>query len=133
MVLGKSAGVKKMKGSDSSSSSRHVHHRFTSRTIAGHRIAKQESLNAVSIKKWQAKKHDEHHVHLVAMTTTELDELIAICEGLASNGDMDGGVDQDGWEIDMEEVLAGDAVVDISHAGGEFANLAEDMFGSWPR
>ena len=136
MVLGKAAGVKKSKGSDGSSSSRHVHHGFTSRTLAGRSIAKQESLNAISIKKRQAKERDQHHIRLAAMTTTELDELIALREGLASNGNIDGGVDQDGWEMDIDEVLAGDAVVDISHAGGEFAsvvNLAEDMFGSWTR
>jgi hypothetical protein len=91
MVLGKPAGVKKSKGSDGSSSSRHVHHRFTSRSIAGRSIAKQESLNAISIKKRQAKERDEHHIRLAAMSTTELDELIAIREGLASNDDCRSG------------------------------------------
>jgi len=70
------------------------------------------------------------------MTTTELNKLIAIHEGLASNGDLDGGADWDGWEMDIENVLAGDAVIDISHAGGEFASvvdLTEDMFGLWTR
>lgn len=70
------------------------------------------------------------------MTTTELDELIAIREGLAGNGDLDGDADQNGWEMDIDDVLAGNAVIDISHAGGEFASvveLAEDMFGSWTR
>jgi hypothetical protein len=136
MVLGKSAGVKKLKGSDGSSSSRHVHHQFTSRLFSGRLIAKQESLNAISIKKRQSKDRDEHHIRLAAMTTTELDELIAIREGLASNGDLDGGIDQDGWGMDIDGVLAGDMVVDISHAGDEFASvvdLAEDMFGSWTR
>ena len=133
MVLGKSAGVKKSKVSDGSSSSRHVHHQFTSRLSSGRVIAKPESLNAISIKKRQAKDRDEHHIRLAAMTTTELDELIAIREGLASNGDLD---DQDGWRMDVDSVLAGDTVVDISHAGDEFASivdLAEDMFGSWTR
>jgi hypothetical protein len=136
MVLGKSAGVKKSKGSDGSSSSRNIHHQFTSRLFSGRLIAKQESLNAISIKKRQAKDRDEHHIRLAAMTTTELDELIAIREGLASNGDLDGGIDQDGWGMDIDGVLAGDTVVDISHAGDEFASvvdLAEDMFGSWTR
>jgi hypothetical protein len=128
MVLGKPAG-KKLKGSDGSSSSRHVHRQFTSRSIAGRITAKQESLNSVSIKKRQAKDRDEHHIRLAAMTTTELDELIAIREGLASNDDLD----QDGWEMDVDGVLAGDTVLDISHEGGEFASLAEDMFGSWTR
>ena len=121
MVLGKITGVKKSKGSDGSSSSRHVHHRFVSHSIAGRSIRQQETLNAVSIKKRQAKDHDEHHIHLAAMSTTELDKLIAIREGLAGNGDLDGGIDQDGWEMDIDDVLAEDAVVDISHAGGEFA------------
>ena len=136
MVLGKSAGVKKSRVSDSSSSSRHVHHQFTSRSIAGRIISKRECLNATSIKKRQAKDRDEHHIRLAAMTTTELDELIAIREGLAGDGDLDGGIDQDGWGMDVDGVLAGDTVVDISHAGGEFASvvtLAEDMFGSWTR
>lgn len=136
MVLGKIPGVKKSKSSDGSSSSRRVHHRFISHSIAGRSIRKQETLNAVSIKKRQAKDRDEHHIRLAAMSTTELDELIAIREGLAGNSDLDGGVDQEGWEMDIDDVLAGDAVVDISHAGGEFASvvdLAEDMFGSWTR
>jgi hypothetical protein len=133
MVLGKSAGVKKSRGSDGSSSSRHVHHQFTSRSIAGRITSKRECLNAISIKKRQAKDREEHHIRLAAMTTTELDELIAIRKGLAGDGGLDGDVDQDGWEMD---VLAGDTVVDISHAGGEFASvvtLAEDMFGLWTR
>lgn len=136
MVLGKYAGVKKSRGSDGSSSSRHVHHQFTSRSISGRITAKQESLNAISIKKRQAKDRDEYHIRLAAMTTTEFDELVAIREGLASNGDLDGGVDQDDWEMDLDGVLAGDTIIDISHAGGEFAsvvNLAEDLFGSWTR
>ena len=101
MVLGKTAGVKKSKGSYGSSSSCHVHHRFFSRSIAGRSIGKQETLNAVSIKIRQAKDRDEHHIRLAAMSRTELNELIAIREGLASNGDLDGGIDQDGWEMDM--------------------------------
>jgi len=138
MVLGKSAGVRKSKGSDGSSSSRHVRHQFTSRSIAGRLVSQRECLNALSIKKRQTKDRDEQHMRLAAMTTTELDELIAIREGLASNGDLD-GMDQDGqdgWEMDIDSVLAGDTVVDISHAGGEFTsvvNLAEDMLGSWTR
>ena len=136
MVLGKRAGVKKSKTSDGSSSSRHVHHQFTSRSVAGRLTGRRESLNAISIQKRQAKDCDEQQIRLAAMTTTELDELVAIREGLASNGDLDGGIDQDGWEMDVDGVLAGDTVVDISHAGGEFASvvgLAEDMFGSWTR
>jgi hypothetical protein len=132
MVLGKSAGIKKSRVSDGSSSSRHVHHQFTSRLSSGRIIAKRESLNAISIKKRQAKDRDEQHIRLAAMTTTELDELIAIREGLANNGDLD----QDSWGMDVDSVLAGDTVVDISHAGDEFASvvdLAEDMFGSWTR
>ena len=38
--------------------------------------------------------------------------------------------------MDVDSVLAGDTVVDISHSGDEFASvvdLAEDMFGSWTR
>lgn len=135
MVLGKAAGVKKLKGSDGSSSSRHVHHQFTSRSIAGRITAKRESLNATSIKKQQSKDREEHRIRLAAMTTTELDELIAIREGIAGDGDLD-GIDQDDWAMDIDGVLVGDTVIDISHAGGEFASgvtLAEDMFGSWTR
>ena len=136
MVIGKTTSIKKLKGSDGSSSSRNVHHGFISHSTAGRIIQKQETLNAISIKKQQAKDRDEQHICLAAMTTTELDELIAIREGLAGNSDLDGDADQNGWEIDFDDVLAGDAVIDISHAGGEFAavvELAEDMFGSWTR
>jgi hypothetical protein len=134
MVLGKSAGVKKSRPSDGSSSSRNVHRQFVTRSISGRAISKHESLNALSIKKRQAMDCDEQNIRLAEMTTTEMDELIAIREGLAGNGDLDGGIDEDGWEMDVGGVLAGDTVVDISHAGGEFTSvLAEDMFGSWTR
>jgi hypothetical protein len=136
MVLGKASGVKKSRGSDGSSSSRHVHHQFTSRSISGRITAKRESLNAISIKKQQSKDHDELNNRVAAMTTTELDELIAIREGLGGDGNLDSGIDQDDWAMDIDGVLAGDTVIDISHAGGEFASvvtLAEDMFGSWTR
>jgi hypothetical protein len=136
MTLGRRPGSKKTKRSGTSSSV-HVHHLYTSRSLAGRTTLRQEVLNATAIHKRQAKDREEHVLRQDAMTTAERDELKAIRSNTPNDG-RSGSLDNlnlelDGWEMDVESILAGKETLDISHAGGEFASvveIADDLLGT---
>ena len=77
MTLGKPPGSRKTKRSGSSSSV-HVHHLYTSRSLSGRTSLRQEVLNASAIHKRQAKDRVDHALRQDAMSTVERDELEAI-------------------------------------------------------
>ena len=70
MTLGRRPGSKKTKRSGTSSSV-HVHHLYTSRSLAGRTTLKQEVLNATAIHKRQAKDREDHALRQEAMTMEE--------------------------------------------------------------
>ena len=88
-----------------------------------------EALNATSILMRQEHDHEQQQARMETMPAAEREELDAIRAG---NFD-------DDWEADpenilhIEDFLQGDALLNISHAGGEFANLldiGDDLLGS---
>ena len=133
MTLGKPPGSRKTKRSGSSSSV-HVHHLYTSRSLSGRTSLRQEVLNASAIHKRQAKDRVDHALHQDAMSTVERDELEAIRTN-TTNDSRSGSsnIEQDAWEMDVDAILAGAETLDISHVGGEFAavvDIADDLLGS---
>ena len=135
MTLGRRPGSKKTKRSGTSSSV-HVHHLYTSRSLAGHTTLKQEVLNATAIHKRQAKDREDHALRQEAMTMEERDELDAIrnnapIDGRSGNLD-ENNLEHNAWEMEVDSILAGQETIDISHAGGEFTSvveIAEDLLG----
>ena len=133
MTLGKPPGSRKTKRSGSSSSI-HVHHLYTSRSLSGRTSLRQEVLNASAIHKRQAKDRVDHALRQDTMSTVERGELEAIRTN-TTNDSRSGSnnIDQDAWEMDVDAILAGAETLDISHVGGEFAaivDIADDLLGS---
>ena len=132
MTLGKPPGSKKTKRSGTSSSV-HVHHLYTSRSLSGRTSLRQEVLNASAIHKRQAKDRTDYILRQNAMSTLERDELEAICTNTTNDSRSDNSnPEHDAWEMDVDAVLAGEETIDISHAGGEFAavvDIADDLLG----
>jgi hypothetical protein len=91
-------------------------------------------LNASAIHKRQAKDHVDHALRQDAMSTVEWDELEAIRTNTTNNtGSGSSNIEDDAWEMDVDAVLAGAEILDISHVGGEFAaivDIADDLLGS---
>ena len=136
MTLGRRPGSKRSKRTGTSSSV-HVHHLYTSRTLNGCTTVRQEVLNSSAIHKRQAKDREDHALRQEAMTTVERDELDAIRNNVPENGGS-GSLDNDNlehnaWEMEVDTILAGQETMDISHAGGEFTSvveIAEDLLGT---
>lgn len=57
------------------------------------------------------------------MTPAQTRELAAIQSNLAANLPYEDFAN--GWETDMQDVMTRQAVLDISHAGGEFSDLVD--------
>ena len=129
MTLGKRPGSKKTKRSGTSSSI-HVHHSYTFRSLGGCTSLQQEVLNASAIHKRQAKDRIDHALRQDAMSTAERNELNAIRTNTTND---DSNFENDTWEMDVDAVLDGTEIIDISHAGGEFSsvmNIADDLLGT---
>ena len=129
MTLGKRPGSKKTKRSGTSSSV-HVHHLYTSRSLGGRTSLRQEVLNASAIHKRQAKDRADLTLRQDAMSTAERDELNAIRTNTTNDSS---NFEHDPWEMDADDVLDGTETMDISHAGGEFSsviNTADDLLGT---
>lgn len=126
MTLGRNGSRKKGR-SAGSSSSRHVHHLSMSQSSSGIVIPRKESLTAINIQRRQRQERLDHQQSHNGMTPTQMCEIAAIQSNLAANLPEDGS--EDGW-MDIGDVLTGQTVLDVSHAGGEFTemvDLAEDM------
>ncbi len=95
---------------------------------SGVSIPQKESLTALKIQQRQHREREEHQQAQNDMTPMQRREIAAIQSNLASNLPKEDT--EDGWEMDVSEVMSGQAVFDMSHAGGEFTeiiDLAEDM------
>src|SRR5271155_950125 len=132
MTLEKLPGSKKTKRSGTSSSI-HVHHLYTSRSLSGRTSLRQEVLNACAIHKRQAKDRTDYALCKNAMSTLERDELEAIRTNTTNDSRSDNSnPEHDAWEMDVDAVLSGEETIDISHAGGEFAaavDITDDLLG----
>ena len=93
-------------------------------------LSHNEDLNQSAIHEWQARDQVQYREHVTALPLAEIEELQAIHAGHD---------EEDSWEDDnflmIDDILAGNASLDISHGGGEFMDLAElteitdDLFG----
>ena len=95
-------------------------------TPSGVSIPRRESLTAFSIQRRQREERRKHSELHNGMTPMERREIAAIQSNLAANIPDE---DTDHW-MDIGDVLTGETVLDVSHAGGEFTeivDLAEDM------
>ncbi|EDR14205.1 uncharacterized protein LACBIDRAFT_322055 [Laccaria bicolor S238N-H82] len=135
MTLGKPPGSRKTKRSGTSSSV-HVHHLYTSRSLSGRTSLRQEVLNATAIHKRQAKDRIDHTLRQDAMSAVERDELEAIRTNTTNDSGSrsvdDSNIEHDAWEMDVDAILAGAETIDISHAGGEFTalvDIADELLG----
>lgn len=114
-----------------SSSSRHVVHSF-SRVSSGARITgKKESLTSAKIQARTTEDHIAYQERLDSMSKTDRSSIAALhLENMQTE-------DDDGQPaFDILDILSGQSSLDISHIGGEFADLlaiGDDLLGpsSW--
>lgn len=113
-----------------SSASRRIHHLFTTTSLTGRNKTHNEGLNPSAILARQGRDQAQYRERIAALPLAEMEELQAI------RAVQD---EEDNWEDDnllrIDDILAGNASLDISHGGGEFVDLAElaeitdDLFG----
>jgi hypothetical protein len=114
------------KGAISGSSSSHrIHHTFSGLTSARTRLSSiKETLTSSEIQTRTTKDYKEYKERLDSMTTTERGNLEAFVHD-----------DFDQPAVNIMDILSGENSVDISHVGGEFADLlalGDDLLGpSW--
>ena len=125
MVLGRSSKkvAKKVKAS---SSSQHVHHVYSSMTPSGLNTTQCEILSPIGLQKRQVQDRQAYNIQMNAMPSAEQAELEAICSGDLEEYE---DINQQDNIIRIDDILSGDAFIDISHAGGELTALADDLFG----
>ena len=117
MTLGyskKTRSSKKLSGSSS-----RIHHTFTKTSFAGRNTSHNEALNPSAILARQATDQVEYRERITALPLADIEELLAIRAGQD---------EEDNWEDDnfllVDDILAGNSTLDISHGGGEFVDLA---------
>jgi hypothetical protein len=117
MTLGRSKKTRTSKVG--TSTSRRVHHTFTTTSFSGRNTTHNEALNPSAIIARQARDQVQYRERIAALPLVENEELQAIRAGH----------DEDNWEDDnilrLDDFLGGNATLDISHGGGEFVDLAE--------
>lgn len=128
MTLGCSKKTRSSK--TGSSTSQQIHHIFTKTFLTGQNLSHNEDLNQSAIHERQARDQVQYCEHVTALSLAEIEELQTIHAGHD---------EEDSWEDDnflmIDDILAGNASLDISHGGGEFMDLAElteitdDLFG----
>lgn len=116
-----------------SSSSRKVHHNFSRMTSGNTRLSShRETLTVTEIQARTTKDYKDYQERLDSMTTTEWSNIQGLLSGgiQADNDDLDGQP-----AVDIMDILSGQNSMDISHVGGEFADLlalSDDLLGpSW--
>ena len=124
---GKGLSTTSTHGNSRPSSSRNVHHSYTSATSTGRCERRHEALNSIGIQRRQGIEHEQQQARIETMSSTDLQELEAIRAG-------ENPLDNDDWEpyhqLDIDDVLSGEAMADVSHGGGEFVDLLE-MGDDW--
>lgn len=107
-----------------SSSSRHIQHSFSSGT---RRTGRKEVLSGTEIQARTSQDHLQYQERISSMTITEIGNITALhSEHVQAEND------DTGPAMDIMDILSGQDHVDISHAGGEFADLlaiGEDLLG----
>ena len=110
-----------------SSSSRHIHHSFSKTT--GNRITSlQETLTATEIQTRNTSDYKEYQERLDSMTTAERSSIKNINFGGFQADDNDPTQPA----VDIMDILSGQDSMEISHVGGEFADLlalGDDLLG----
>src|ERR1700733_14520758 len=104
-------------GCSGASSSKSVGHGFITTNSFGHRTTRQEILRTTAIQVRQQQDQVEYQLNNESFTIDEHTQLARIRadENLS---------DQDDFSyLDIHDILTGDAAADLSHAGGEFAEL----------
>ena len=113
-------------GNSRSSSSHHVHHSYLITTATGHRKILHKALNSTTIQTRQEFEHEQQWVRMDTMSSTELQELEAIHIG---EDPLNGSWESE-HQLDINDILSGETMADISHAGGKFMDLLE-MGDDW--
>jgi hypothetical protein len=129
MVLGrctKKGGTAHNGPKAGSSSSRHVHRVYTSISPFGLNVTKREILSPFRLQKRQDQERQAYKTRMDTMPSSERAELEAIC---SENLEEQQENDQSENIISIDDILSGDAFIDISHAGGELNALADDLLG----
>lgn len=114
-----------------SSSSRHIH-RFSSliSKTTGRTSSKNLALNPTAILRQQDIEEKDYLARTEAMTSTQLEELHAAA---VIHDDYCGILPRSpSPAININDILSGNAPIDLSHEGGELAELLaieEDVFG----
>ncbi|KAF8164201.1 hypothetical protein BJ912DRAFT_827714, partial [Pholiota molesta] len=132
MVLGHTPGSKRH-SQNGSSSSRYVRSNTSTISATGRFIRRTENLSALRISKRQINDRLINKDHIESLTTAERNEMGAIRNHLLETIPNVDDVPSDDWEMDMGDMLNGEAALDVSHAGGEFkaiVNLAEEFLNS---
>jgi ATP-dependent exoDNAse (exonuclease V) alpha subunit len=107
-------------GSGKSSSSRFVGHNFVSTNSFGHRTMRQEVLHRTALKARQQADQVEYQQNNDSITISERTQLARIRADEDQNYSND---QEDSSLVDIHDILTGDAAADLSHIGGEFAEL----------
>lgn len=122
------------KGSISgSSSSRRVQHNYSSVSTSSTRYtSKKETLTSNEIQIRAVSDHLAYKERMDTMTTTELSNLATLYSDTMTHDEDDNHQPA----IDILDILSGQNAMDISHVGGEFADLlaiGDDLLGpvSW--
>jgi hypothetical protein len=118
MTLGSSKKTRTSKVG--TSASRRIHHIYTTTSLTGRNTTHNEALNPSAILARQARDRVQYHERVTEMPLAEIEELQAIRAGH----------DKDNWEdvdnfMGIDDILAGNAFLDISHGGGEFMDLVK--------
>lgn len=120
-------------GSSGSSSSHQIHRLYVGRSQTGNSTSQEEVLNPKKILERQAKQQDVYREHIDTMLPAEMKELEALRAGDFDNfGQSYSGSQSPEHQLNIRDILTGDSTMDISHAGGEFAELlviGDDLFG----
>ena len=129
MVLGrytKKGGAAHNGPKAGSSSSQHVHRVYTSISPFGLIVTKREILSPFGLQKRQDQERQAYKTRMDTMPSSERTGLEAIC---SENLEEQQENDQSENIISIDDILSGDASIDISHAGGELTALADDLLG----
>ncbi|KAJ3481600.1 hypothetical protein NLJ89_g12195 [Agrocybe chaxingu] len=118
-----------------SSSSRNVGRLLTS-AGASSSAGQLERLTQRNIQELHRKENEEARHRLSQMTTEEMAALQAFRTSLNTDDTDDNDTPAPEHTINLDDILTGDAMADVSHAGGEFAQLLaieDDIFSARKR
>jgi hypothetical protein len=104
-------------GASGASSSHSVGHSYISTNSFGHRTLRQEILHSAAIQVRQDHDQLDYQHHHDSISLDERTRLANI------RADEDFTDQDDVSQVDIHNILSGDATTDVSHAGGEFAEL----------